>query len=68
VSGDGCSSDCKTIETGWECPVWGKPCRLLCGKGVRDPTYTRKNPITGALETFTEECDLGNPLNDASTG
>jgi len=23
ISGDGCSSDCKTVEVGYECPVWG---------------------------------------------
>lgn len=67
VSGDGCKSDCSAIETGWECPIWGKPCRLLCGNGVLDPPYTRINPITLVTETFTEECDLGNPSNQAGT-
>ena len=34
-SGDGCSADCKTIETGYECPRWGIPCQLKCGNGHR---------------------------------
>ena len=32
-SGDGCSSDCKTIEMGYECPRWGIACNLKCGNG-----------------------------------
>ena len=47
VSGDGCSADCKTIEPGYECPIWGQPCRKLCGNGVLDPPYNRTNPFTG---------------------
>lgn len=26
--GDGCSKDCKTLETGYECPRWGVACNL----------------------------------------
>ena len=35
-SGDGCSSDCKTIETDYACPTPGKPCTYLvkCGDGM----------------------------------
>src|SRR5512142_2003851 len=33
-SGDGCSSDCKTLEPGWTCRVAGKPCTPTCGDGV----------------------------------
>jgi len=35
-SGDGCSSDCKTIEKDYACPTAGKPCTYLvrCGDGV----------------------------------
>lgn len=44
---DGCSSDCKTVETGFACPEPGKPCVSLihCGDGK-----------LGGLET----CDDGN--------
>ncbi len=41
----GCSDDCKTIETGWECPTWGSACRKICGNG---------------LENAPEACDDGN--------
>ena len=35
-SGDGCSSDCKTIETDYACPTPGRPCTYLvkCGDGM----------------------------------
>ena len=32
-SGDGCSANCSTVETGWRCPVPGKPCMPICGDG-----------------------------------
>lgn len=35
VSGDGCSSTCQ-IEAGYECPVWGEPCNLICGNGYQE--------------------------------
>jgi len=31
-NGDGCSSTCK-VETGWECPTAGAPCKDICGDG-----------------------------------
>jgi fibro-slime domain-containing protein len=34
ASGDGCSSDCKTVETGYICRVPGKPCSTRCGDGI----------------------------------
>jgi len=34
VSGDGCSSDCKTVETGFQCRVVGKACTAKCGTQV----------------------------------
>ena len=30
----GCSDDCKSIETGWECPTWGSACRRICSNGL----------------------------------
>ncbi len=33
-SGDGCSSDCQTVEPGYICRVPGKPCAPQCGDGV----------------------------------
>jgi fibro-slime domain-containing protein len=33
VSGDGCSSDCKSVEAGYQCRVPGKKCTPLCGDG-----------------------------------
>jgi fibro-slime domain-containing protein len=48
TSGDGCSSDCSMVETGWRCPVPGKPCVPICGDGV----------IEGS-----ETCDDGNTTN-----
>ena len=44
-SGDGCSADCKTVESGWQCRVPGRACVPLCGDGK----------ITG-----NEKCDDGN--------
>jgi fibro-slime domain-containing protein len=48
-SGDGCSSDCKGVETSYACPEPGKPCVSLihCGDGK-----------LGGAET----CDDGNTL------
>ncbi len=38
VSGDGCSADCHTIESGYICPTVGELCLLeSCGNGVLDP-------------------------------
>ena len=33
ASGDGCSADCKTVETGYECRVPGRRCVPACGDG-----------------------------------
>lgn len=32
---DGCSSDCKSIDTGYVCPLAGKSCYAACGDGIR---------------------------------
>jgi cysteine-rich repeat protein len=45
VSGDGCSSDCTTVEPGWQCRVPGQRCNPACGDGI----------LTGS-----ETCDDGN--------
>jgi len=36
VSGDGCSSDCRTVDPGYSCNPVGKPCHRIarCGDGV----------------------------------
>jgi len=34
LGGDGCSSDCQSIESGWECLVPGDPCLSVCGDGI----------------------------------
>ena len=46
--GDGCSADCLKVDTGWRCPVPGKPCLPICGDGV----------IEGS-----EKCDDSNTTN-----
>src|SRR5688572_8823484 len=35
VAGDGCTADCKSIETNWACPKPGEACTFLvkCGDG-----------------------------------
>ncbi|RYZ39023.1 MAG: DUF4215 domain-containing protein [Myxococcaceae bacterium] len=49
VSGDGCSADCKTVETGWSCPFQGQRCKAAeCGDGI----------VAG-----DEECEDGNTTN-----
>ncbi|RKH45264.1 DUF4215 domain-containing protein [Corallococcus llansteffanensis] len=46
VSGDGCSADCKTVESGWSCPFQGQRCRAAqCGDTI----------VAGE-----EECEDGN--------
>jgi fibro-slime domain-containing protein len=45
AGGDGCSSDCRTVEPGFICRVPGKPCTPRCGDGLR---------------TGYETCDDGN--------
>lgn len=34
VSGDGCSADCRTVESGWRCPEAGRACSPICGDGI----------------------------------
>ncbi len=34
-SGDGCSSDCKTIEEGYSCVSEGQACAAICGDAVK---------------------------------
>jgi cysteine-rich repeat protein len=48
MSGDGCSSDCQTVEPGWHCRVPGALCVPICGDGI----------LKGG-----ETCDDGNTLN-----
>jgi fibro-slime domain-containing protein len=45
---DGCSHDCSSVDTGWRCPVPGRPCVPICGDNV----------IEGG-----ETCDDGNTNN-----
>jgi fibro-slime domain-containing protein len=47
-AGDGCSTDCKMVESGYECRVPGRPCVPACGDGK----------IIGM-----EQCDDGNTAN-----
>ena len=50
VSGDGCSSDCKTIEVGYYCSLAvPNVCTTTCGDGYCVPA--------------TEQCDDGNTIN-----
>lgn len=64
VAGDGCSADC-TVELGYECPVWGAPCNLICGNGYveaqADGTLIaiKTGTSLGVDVMETEECDLG---------
>lgn len=47
MGGDGCSADCKTVETGWSCLAPGRPCTPVCGD----------SRVVGA-----ETCDDGNMI------
>lgn len=52
IDGDGCSSDCKKVETGWSCPSAsgsGGPCTPICGD---------------AKVVGIEVCDDGDRSND----
>lgn len=50
VDGDGCSANCRTVESGFTCPNAGKPCQRVarCGDGA---------------VTQPEPCDDGNQAN-----
>jgi fibro-slime domain-containing protein len=52
LSGDGCSADCQTVESGYTCPPKGGACTkaplYVCGNGILDPT---------------EQCDDGNMVS-----
>jgi fibro-slime domain-containing protein len=48
ASGDGCSGDCQTVETGYECRVPGKKCTPKCGD---------------SLLFGSEQCDDGNAVS-----
>lgn len=47
ISGDGCSSDCLTIEPGYECPTNGTACNLICGNNNLDPGEECDGPLPG---------------------
>lgn len=61
VSGDGCSSDCKTIEPYWTCVngVYDKTnCTYVaCGNGIYDAASVPKGVAV------SEACDDGNTVN-----
>jgi cysteine-rich repeat protein len=67
-SGDGCSSDCTAVETGWVCPVPGRRCFPICGDGrvVGSETCDDGNTMSGdgcssicLVEPTDERCGDG---------
>jgi len=70
VSGDGCSSDCRTVDPGYSCIPVGKPCHRVarCGDGVLVPPELcddgNTNPGDGCSATCKVE--LGFKCSTAS--
>ncbi|HCU23657.1 MAG TPA: hypothetical protein DF383_01470, partial [Deltaproteobacteria bacterium] len=57
VAGDGCSSDCKTIETGFTCDEPGQPCRqVVCGDGKVEDTEVCDDGNTVAGDGCSADC------------
>lgn len=59
VSGDGCSADCKTVETGWYCGRPGHACVHVCSNSIVD--YYPGPPLN--LQLYQEACDDGNTVS-----
>ncbi|HWA71882.1 MAG TPA: DUF4215 domain-containing protein [Polyangiaceae bacterium] len=59
-SGDGCSSDCKTVETSYACPEPGKPCVSLvrCGDGKLGGAETCDDGNVAAGDGCAADCKL----------
>jgi fibro-slime domain-containing protein len=57
-SGDGCSGDCLTVETGFRCPVPGKPCIPICGDGVIEGTEACDDGNTTAGDGCSPTCQV----------
>ena len=55
VGGDGCSADCKTIESGFQCPTPGKPCLNMSKRG--DGIVTGTETCDDANTDPTDGCD-----------
>jgi cysteine-rich repeat protein len=68
ASGDGCSSSCTGPESGFVCPVPGKPCRRIC-VGALDPLDAGVPEVArcgNGIVECGEDCDDG--INDGSYG
>ncbi len=70
VDGDGCSSDCRSIESGYKCPDAGELCVLeSCGNGVLDPGEDCDDGASSVDYSFmpggcTELCRLAHYCGD----
>ena len=80
ANGDGCTSDCLTMELGWTCLEWqdgSNYCRATCHGGgdatVNDLAWLQANvkatkyPVPYSdtfLQTFAEACDDGNSADN----
>ena len=62
VGGDGCSADCKTVETGWKCPLAGGVCvPTVCGnKQIEPPTENCDDGNSNAGDGCSATCQLEN--------
>lgn len=74
ASGDGCSSTCESVESGWLCDQPGQACRKpVCGDGLQDSWFVPDAGAAGSGSggfgggpsgTFNyEQCDDGNTVS-----
>jgi cysteine-rich repeat protein len=77
ADGDGCSADCKTVESGYECRVPGKRCTPKCGDGklMGGEQCDDGNDKSGdgcsstcQIEPGADCPDVGKPCNKAVCG
>jgi cysteine-rich repeat protein len=67
ASGDGCSTDCRAVEPGWRCPVWGQACSPICGDGLRVGSESCDDGNTTSGDGCSHLC-LTEPGWDCSSG
>ena len=56
---DGCSADCKTIETGFTCTIDAKgknTCSSICGDGIKTPNEACDDGNTKSNDGCSSDC------------
>jgi len=54
----GCTADCLTIETGYECPTPGVFCNTICGNGVQNGTEQCDDHNNASSDGCSSTCQI----------